>query len=192
MAVKVGSDHWPFGVLQERRYGCILADPPWRFETRSELGRGKCADQHYACMKLADIKRLPVHRLAAPDSCLILWFPQFATPQAVSVMRAWGFAPKTLGAWAKRSPTDSSWAFGTGYRFRSAAEFYLLGTRGAPKQAARDIRNLIVSPVQEHSRKPDEMHRNLERMFPSVPRCELFARRPTPGWDVWGDQLEQS
>ena len=40
----------------------------------------------------------------------------------------------------------------------------------------------------EHSRKPDQMHEDLERLFDG-PYLELFARRTRPGWDVWGDEV---
>ena len=53
----------------------------------------------------------------------------------------------------------------------------------------RNVRNLIVAPVREHSRKPAEMHAALEAMFEG-PCAELFARGPArPGWDLWGDEV---
>jgi N6-adenosine-specific RNA methylase IME4 len=182
---------WPFHGLEPGAYGVILADPPWRFETRSERGRGKCPDRHYPVMKLEELKRLPVAQLAAPDCLLVLWFPMAHVGQVVPVTKVWGFTPKTLGCWAKQSATGESWAFGTGYIFRGACEFYLAATRGHPRRAVRDVRNLIIAPVREHSRKPDQLHRDLERMFPNVRRCELFARRHVPGWDCWGNELDQ-
>jgi len=120
---------------------------------------------------------------------LMLWATQNTVEQAYTLSRVWGFEPKTLGTWAKQSKTGMKWQFGTGYLLRSAAEFYLFGTRGKPKWAVRNVRNLIAAPVREHSRKPDEMYRDLERLFPDVPRVELFARRPVEGWSVWGNDV---
>jgi N6-adenosine-specific RNA methylase IME4 len=74
---------------------------------------------------------------------------------------------------------------------RSAAEFWLIGTRGRPKPESRSERNLIVAPIREHSRKPDQAYEMLERMFPSQRRCELFARFSRPGWDQWGLEIEK-
>ena len=74
-----------------------------------------------------------------------------------------------------------------GYVLRSAAEFYLVGAVGSPDYQSRSIRNLLVAPVREHSRKPDEMHRQLEAMVPG-PYAELFGRQQRPGWDVWGNE----
>jgi N6-adenosine-specific RNA methylase IME4 len=51
------------------------------------------------------------------------------------------------------------------------------------------VRNLIVAPTREHSRKPDQLHADLEHMFPNMRRCELFARQQRACWDCWGDEL---
>jgi N6-adenosine-specific RNA methylase IME4 len=177
---------WPFAPLKKMHYGIIVADPPWRWEAFSEKGEGKSASQHYSVMDLKALMRLPVHMLGADDSMLVMWATQAQLPDALRLMDAWGYEYKTAGAWAKQSKTGQRWAFGTGYIFRSAAEFYIVGTMGSPKPAVRNVRNLIAAPVRAHSQKPDEMHENLERMFPDVPRCELFARKRRQGWGCWG------
>jgi N6-adenosine-specific RNA methylase IME4 len=177
-----------FGTLNRAPYDVILADPPWRFRTWNETNQEKSASKHYDLMTLADIKAMPVQQLASSDCLLAMWAVQAMLDQALEVMRAWGFKFKTSGAWAKQSSTGSKWAFGTGYLFRCSAEFFLIGTRGNPRSAVRDVRNLIVAPVREHSRKPEDLHVSLERMFPDAKRCELFARAERPGWDAWGNQ----
>jgi N6-adenosine-specific RNA methylase IME4 len=181
----------PFGPLQRGAYGVILADPPWRFVTWSQTRQYKAPAQHYPVMGLDTIKALPVADLAAPDCLLLLWATQAQLHQAFSVMQCWGFEFKSSGAWAKQSPTGAKWAFGTGFLLRSAAEFWLIGTRGRPKPESRSERNLIVASVREHSRKPDQAYEMLERMFPSQRRCELFARFSRPGWDQWGLEIEK-
>lgn len=180
---------WPFGDLKKMHYGCVLCDPPWLYQTRSEKGQGKSASQHYSVMDLAAIMALPVHMLAADDCMLIMWTTAPHLEQSLEVMRAWAFEYKTAGAWHKLSKTGKKTHFGTGYIYRSAAEFYLVGTMGQPKTASKSIRNLIVAPVREHSRKPDEMHGQLEMMFPNVPKCELFARTRREGWDSFGNEV---
>lgn len=182
------SEEWPFGDLEPCSYGLIYADPPWRFRTWSETNQSKSPSRHYDLMTLDDIKALPVGDLAAPNCALVMWACAPTLDQAFAVMSAWGFKFKTAGAWAKQSSTGQKWAFGTGYLLRSAAEFYLIGMIGNPKSAVRDVRNLVVAPIREHSRKPDCMRQDLERMFPDVPKIELFGRTTVPGWTVWGNQ----
>ena len=181
------SSPWPFGELIPLRYRVILADPAWMFALRSPKGEGKSPQAHYRCMPLADIQALPVSQLAAPDCACIMWATAPQLPQALEVLTAWGFTFKSAGAWAKQSPTGASWAFGPGYVYRSAAEFWLLGTIGRPAQHSRSIRNLIVAPRREHSRKPDQMHTDIEALFDG-PYVELFARSLRPGWDCWGNE----
>ena len=183
---------WPFGDLVAGAYRVVLADPPWSFTTYSVAGHAKTPHAHYGCMTLEDIKALPVQSLAAPDGCaLVLWATAPMLPEALVVMAAWGFTFKTAGAWAKRSKSGEKWAFGTGYILRSAAEFWLIGTRGKiARPLARNVRNLLVDPVREHSRKPDSIYENVERMWPG-PRAELFGRERRPGWDGFGNQLDK-
>ena len=182
---------WPFHPLSCAAYAVIMIDPPWRFVTWSQTRQYKAPSQHYAVMGLEQIKALPVANLAAPDCLLWLWATQAQLNQAFAVMQCWGFEFKTAGAWAKQSPTGASWAFGTGYLLRSAAEFWLIGTRGRPKPESRSERNLIVASVREHSRKPDQAYEMLERMFPAQTRCELFARYSRPDWDQWGEETQK-
>jgi N6-adenosine-specific RNA methylase IME4 len=182
---------WPFHPLQRGTYSVISADPPYFFSMRSSKGYAKSPSQHYSLMTLDNIKTLPVVELAAPDCCLCLWTTQAQLHQGLAVMESWGFEFKTAGTWAKQSPTGASWAFGTGYILRSAAEFFLIGTRGRPKIESHSERNLIVAPVREHSRKQDESYAMLERLFPNAKRCELFARSTRPEWDSWGDEVGQ-
>jgi len=49
--------------------------------------------------------------------------------------------------------------------------------------------SVIRSRRREHSRKPDEVHELIERMYPELPKLELFARKARPGWDVWGNEV---
>lgn len=171
------------------RFGLIYADPPWRFKTWTEDSIEKTPSAHYEVMDLTDIKALPVSVIAADDCVLVMWAVAPMLPHALSVMDAWGFKFKTSGAWAKQSSTGEKWAFGTGYLLRSAAEFFLIGTKGSPKSAVRDVRNLVVAPLREHSRKPDDLRLSLERMFPEATKLEMFARRKVPGWIAWGNDV---
>ncbi|WP_298281154.1 MT-A70 family methyltransferase [Acidocella sp.] len=181
----------PFAALPERQARVILADPPWAFALYSARGEGKAPQHHYGCMPLTAIKALPVAELADPAGCaLVMWATAPMLPHAVETMAAWGFAFKSAGAWAKRSRTGAAWHFGTGYCYRSAVEFWLLGTIGKPRQRSRSVRNLIVAPIREHSRKPDQMRADIEALW-AGPYVELFAREVAPGWLSWGNETEK-
>lgn len=179
----------PFADLVPLSYSMIMADPPWKFELYSAKGQRKSPQAHYDCMSGDDIKALPVGHLAAPDSVLFLWATWPMLPQALEVMRAWGFTYKTGGHWHKVTASGKQ-AFGPGYRVRGSSEPWLLGVIGNPK-TSRSERNSIVGVVREHSRKPEEAFRWCERYMPDARRVELFSRERRPGWHSWGNESEK-
>jgi len=181
---------WPFGDLLPFKYGAILADPPWSYEMRSAKGYEKSPEAHYKTMSYADIAALPVGHLASDNCLLFMWSTWPHLTVAMRVMEAWGFRYKTGGAWVKRTKTGKA-AFGTGYLLRSATEPFLLGTIGAPKIQDRSVRNLIEAERREHSRKPVEARAMIDALLPDLHACDLFAREPWPGRDVWGFETEK-
>lgn len=179
---------WPFAPLRPFSYGVILADPAWDYENWSEAGNGKNAKGYYDCMKLDDIKALPVSHLASNDCTLVMWATFPMLPHALEVMDAWDFRYVTGGAWHKKTSKGNT-AFGTGYVLRSSAELFLIGATGKPRQRSRSIRNIIEAERREHSRKPDQMFDMIEQLWPDTFKLELFARQRRPGWDAWGNEL---
>lgn len=180
-------DHQIKALRPENGFGLIMADPPWRFTTRSSKGvTRKGAGGQYATMSLADILAMPVADLAADDCALWIWATNPMLPQALQVMDAWGFTFKTGGHWVKTTK-HGKLAFGTGYLLRCAGEPYLIGTRGAPK-TAKNVRSVIMAQIREHSRKPDLAFSEAERWIPDARRLELFSRQSRPGWTTWGNE----
>lgn len=172
------------------RYGAILVDPPWSFRVwNRDTGRGRSAESHYATLSFADLASLPVGRLAAPDCALFLWAVMPSLPDAIALGQAWGFRYKTVAfTWAKTT-VRGRWHFGLGYWTRANAEVCLLFTRGKPKRAARNVRQLIVAPVGAHSAKPAEQYERIEALV-AGPYVELFARQQRPGWQAIGNAID--
>jgi N6-adenosine-specific RNA methylase IME4 len=177
-----------------RRFGAILADPPWRFANRT----GKMAPEHrrlsrYGTMELPEIMALPVAEIAAEPAHLYLWVPNALLPEGLAVMQAWGFAYKSNLVWHKVRRDGGSDGRGVGFYFRNVTELILFGVRG---KAARTLPpgrrqvNLLASQKREHSRKPDELYELIEACSPG-PRLELFARGTRPEWQAWGNQAAQ-
>lgn len=73
---------------------------------------------------------------------------------------------------------------------RSNPELCLIATKGNVKRKSASVRNLVISPLREHSRKPDEIRNEIIKLVGDIPRIELFARHKTEGWDVWGNEVE--
>jgi N6-adenosine-specific RNA methylase IME4 len=177
---------WPFEPLRMFGYDVIVADPPWKYDRWSETNQSKGAADHYETMDTAAIAALPVGHLARGDCVLLLWACGCMLPQALDVMRAWGFVYKSEIVWRKVFPSGSP-RMGTGYRVRTMHEPLLLGTIGRPEHGA--LPSLMSGIAREHSRKPDEVYREIELRTPRANRCDLFARESRYGFDTWGDQV---
>jgi N6-adenosine-specific RNA methylase IME4 len=172
--------------LGRKVYGVVYADPPWRFEPYSrDTGMDRAADNHYQTMTLEEIKALKVP--AAPDAALFLWATVPMLPEALEVMRRWGFTYKSHFAWVKHKA-------GTGYWNRNQHELLLIGTRGdIPAPAPGDQSSSVIQArAGRHSAKPFHFHEMIEAMFPLLPRIELFARTSYTGWDRWGNEVDDA
>jgi N6-adenosine-specific RNA methylase IME4 len=176
---------WPTG-----KYKAIYADPPWKFKTYSQKGKGRSPEQHYPCMSLKEICDLPVADLAADDCVLLMWTTAPFLQKSFKVVEAWGFTYKTMGfVWAKTNRKSEGYFTGLGYWTRSNAEFCLLCTKGKPKRVSKAVNQLVVAPRREHSRKPD-LHEDIAKLLDG-PYLELFARTESPGWDTWGNETQK-
>jgi N6-adenosine-specific RNA methylase IME4 len=178
-------------ALGGRRFGAILADPPWRFQNKT----GKVAPEHrrlsrYATLTLDEIAALPVSEIASDMSHLYLWTPNALLPEALSVMKAWGFAYKTNIVWHKIRKDGGPDGRGVGFYFRNVTEMLLFGVRGRNARTLPPGRrqvNYLATRKREHSRKPDEQYELIEACSPG-PFAELFARGLRDGWECWGAQ----
>jgi len=181
-----GNEHLP------RKFKTIYADPPWQFANRT----GKMAPEHrrlhrYRTMTIDAICAMPVKEVADTPAHLYLWCPNALLPWGLRVIEAWGFTYKTNLVWYKVRKDGGPDRRGVGFYYRNVTELLLFGTRGHLRtfKPARRIPNIIISGKREHSRKPDELYRLIERCSPS-PRLELFARHPRLGWTQWGDEIQ--
>jgi N6-adenosine-specific RNA methylase IME4 len=173
----------------ERRFGTILADPPWQFTNRS----GKIAPEHrrlsrYPTMKLNEIAELPVQKISASTAHLYLWCPNALLPEGLIVLRSWGFIYKSNIVWHKVRKDGCSDGRGVGFYFRNVTELLLFGGRGRNARTLKPARtqvNLLATRKREHSRKPDEQYNVIEACS-SGPYIELFARGCRAGWATWG------
>jgi N6-adenosine-specific RNA methylase IME4 len=197
----------PFADLPRGHFKAIYADPPWRWESWGKYrGQRKClapmgdrsADRHYDTAETSDIAALPVADLAADDCVLFMWATWPMIDHALHLIEAWGFEYKTCAfCWTKADARqiqmfDESMKADMllGYWTRANSEPCLLATRGKPKRLNADVRQAIIEPRREHSRKPDCVPSRIERLVEG-PYLELFARTQRPGWTVWGNQTDK-
>ncbi|MEE2717566.1 MAG: MT-A70 family methyltransferase [SAR324 cluster bacterium] len=159
------------GFLENRKFGTILADPPWQFTNRT----GKMAPEHkrlsrYATLTLKEILALPVAEAADEQSHLYLWVPNALLAEGMEVLKTWGFIYKTNLIWHKIRKDGGPDGRGVGFYFRNTTEMILFGVRGS-------LRTL----------PPGRRQVNVIR----GPYLELFARGSREGWVTWGNQAEE-
>lgn len=178
--------------MGNRKFGTILADPPWRFANRT----GKMAPEHrrlarYGTMTLEEIMELPVSMLTLSTAHLYLWVPNALVAEGLEVMRRWGFTYKTNLVWYKVRKDNGPDRRGVGFYFRNVTELVLFGVRGPKARTLKPGRtqaNLVQTRKREHSRKPDELYEVIESCS-AGPYLELFARHPRQGWMSWGNEV---
>lgn len=174
----------------QNKYDIIYADPPWSYSKYSDKAK-KHVSKHYNTMSLEEIKSLPINKLASKNSVLLIWatFPNL--PWAIETINAWGFKYKTCAFnWIKQTKRSKALFWGMGYYTRSNAEVCLIAVKGKPlKRLSNSIHSVIMSPVEEHSKKPDEVRERIVRLFGDRPRIELFARQQADGWDYFGNEI---
>lgn len=186
----------PFAGLRAGHYAAIAADPPWDFKIRSPKGSGRSASAHYHTVPTARLSDLPVRDLAARDTWLFLWATTAMLPDALAIMGAWGFAYSgSAFCWVKtypKAPTlfydRRAFHMGMGFTTRKNVELVLLGRRGEPKRLSKSVRELIIAPRREHSRKPEEFYERVQQ-YCAGPYLDLFSRQSRPNWDAWGNEV---
>lgn len=186
-----------FEALGAKKFAAIYADPPWQFNCWADSDKAHgTANSHYSTMSPQEIQGLPIGDLAAKDCCLFLWICWPNLVESLEVIKAWGFTYKTCAfSWIKGDARQVDFFqeelvpyMGLGYWTRANSEVCLLATKGKPSRLVADVRQAIVEPRRQHSRKPDCVYERIERLV-SGPYLELFARTTRPGWSSWGNQV---
>lgn len=174
-----------------KKYDIIYADPPWRCQMWSKKGEGRSAESHYPTMIKEEIEQLPIPKISANNSVLFLWVTAPCLEQGLALIKKWGYTYKTFGfSWVKTNKNNSNPFIGLGYYTRANTEICLLATKGKPlKRISRSVRQVILSPIEQHSKKPNQVRERITDLFGDLPRIELFARQHSEGWDCWGNEV---
>ena len=163
------------------KYRVIYADPPWSYGNKLVDGYG-AAEDHYPTMTIEELCALPVKDLAEDNAVLFLWVTSPLLEECFEVIRAWGFKYKASFVWDK---LRKNFGYYNGVRH----EFLLVCTRGSCTPDVPKLFDSVQSIERtEHSRKPEEFRQIIDTLYPHGKRIELFARRPAPGWEVWGNE----
>lgn len=189
----------------DTRHRTIAMDPPWDEKGGGKIKRG--ADRHYPTVptkKMPALIRNSGVWNPANDAHLWMWVTNNFLVDGIWLMQQLGFRYVTNVVWVKtknelkRPKVDelivvwikTIFKIGLGQYIRGAHELLLFGTRGKAMMPPKDRLpiSVIIAPRGQHSRKPDEQYPLIEAVSPG-PRIEFFARRPWPGWNCWGNEV---
>lgn len=171
------------------KYAILYADPCWDYDGREQhnkVERNKSVGDHYNTMTLEELKKLKVPDITDSDALLFLWTSSPHLPQAIELMKSWGFEYKTIAfVWDKQKVN-------VGYYTMSQCEICIVGKKGKiPRpRGAKNIRQFFSQERTRHSAKPAEFRNRITQMFPEQKKVELFAREKVDGWDCWGNEVE--
>lgn len=168
----------------EKVYGVIYVDPPWQFQTYSENGMDRSADNHYPTMSVQSLSELQMP--AGKDCIMFMWATVPMMPEAIDLLTDWGFTYKSHIAWVKNR-------IGTGYWTRNKHELLLIATKGNVPAPAMGMQppSVIELPVGRHSEKPDFFADMIASLYPTTPKVEIFARMGRVGWDSLGNEISE-
>lgn len=174
----------------EGMFRVIYADPPWEYGDSGatldgSLGKAK---RRFPGMTIEQLCALPVKAHALPDSILFMWVTAphlYDNPGPREVIEAWGFQPKAGYVWNKILGMRG------GYN-HVCHEHLIVATRGSclmdvPTPQPKSVQEIKRPHDFEHSEKPEEFRRIIEKHWTRGPYLELFGRKPVPGWSVFGN-----
>jgi len=172
-----------------KKYSIIYADPPWRYKDQKN-NDPNMGGITYPTMDLEEIKSLPINDISDKDCALFLWATMPLLPEALEVIKSWGFKYTTCAfTWVKQNPKGEGIYSGLGHWTNGNAELCLFAKKGTPKRNEKNVKQIVLSPRSRHSEKPNEVRNRIVRLIGDLPRIELFARQKIEGWDIWGNEL---
>lgn len=174
--------------LPNKTYNIIYADPAWEMGNKTT---NRVLVPEYDVMSVDKIKQLLVNNITKNNAALFLWSINAKLPDAINIVNLWGFRYVGVAfCWIKTSQkTGQPNCRMAGNYTLQGMELCLLGIKGTMKTLDRTVRQVVMSPREYHSKKPDRIRNEIVRLFGDLPRIELFARQQTPGWDAWGNEL---
>jgi len=169
--------------LPKGKYNVIYADPPWSYGDTLVEGYGS-VERHYTSMTIQELCDLDIKSIVDDNAVLFLWVTSPLLEECFEVIKAWGFKYKASFIWDK---VKHNWGHYNSVRH----EFLLICVKGSFPKQNKELEDSVISieRSKEHSEKPEYFRKLIEKMYPNSKKEELFARRKTENWNIWGAQI---
>ncbi|MCP4651100.1 MAG: hypothetical protein GY853_13615 [PVC group bacterium] len=169
--------------LDNKKHAVLYCDPPWQYE--HVVSHSRAIEKQYPTMQLEDIKNYPIHKITANNCILFLWTTSPKLAESIEVINQWNFNYRTCMVWVKDK-------IGMGYYVRQKHELLLIAKIGEPPMPEPEdrIASVVIAPRLEHSKKPQVFYEIIEKMYPDLPKAEVFAREEREGWTSYGNEIK--
>ena len=172
----------PRVLLPEGKYSTIVIDPPWPMQKIERDVRPNQVAFEYPTMTIEELAAFPVSEIAAEDCHLFCWTTHRFLPDALELLKDWGFRYVLTMVWHKAG------GFQPVGLPQYNCEFALYARQGSPKFIDTKAFNCCFEGKrQEHSRKPDEFYDTIRRVTEGK-RIDVFSREPREGFDQHGNE----
>ena len=171
-------------------YSLAVIDPPWSWVPWNG-GGGQTRGVPYPILTLEAMGQLDICSILKPDAVVLLWVTDSMLPQALQLVDHWGLTFKTVGFYWTKTRLSGKEHIGLGYYTRANPEQCWILTRGKGlPRVSKSVRRWLQAPYTSHSEKPDKFYEHVLALFGDIPRVDIFARKPRPGWDVIGNEID--
>lgn len=182
--------------LMKETYDVIYMDPPWSYYgSGTKMG---AAAKEYDLM--SDQELLDLEVPLSDPGVLFMWATSPRLDFAFQLLSHWGLHYRGVAFnWVKTKKTDPASPIGAqGVRpsiVKPTSEFVLAASNrqyGRPlKLSSESVRQVVMAPKREHSRKPEEVVERIEQLYPNATKLEMFARTVRDGWSSHGNELDK-
>jgi len=168
--------------LPNSKYRVIYADPPWAYGNTMPDYMG-VQDDHYQTLTVKQLCEMPVMDIVDDNAVLFLWVTSPILAEVFGLINAWGFEYKSSFVWDKVEHV-------MGHYNSVRHEFLLVCVRGTCQPDNQKLFDSVVTEKRTaHSAKPETFRKIIDTIYPLGKRIELFARKQTEGWDVYGNEV---
>jgi len=180
-----------------KKYQIIYADPPWQ---QSKGGKkkvrlnssGEKLEYPVISLQLILAHLANARDVAEENHCCFLWTIDKYLWEAEEIMKDLGYKLHARMIWNKVTGIPAA------FTIRFGHEYLLWFYRGKLLPVAKDergkIHSVFTEQVKRHSKKPEVAYQIIERLYPHIPKLELYARQKrqtlTETWAAWGNEVE--
>lgn len=172
-----------------------MCDPPWK---QSKGGKKSVRPQSsgeeldYSTISLVEIKNImqEIISLSKDNHCLFLWTIDKYLFEAEETAKSLDYKLHARMIWNKVTGIPAAFTIRYGHEY--LLWFYKGKLMPVALEERGKIHSVFTEQVKRHSQKPEIAFQIIERLYPQQHKIEVFSRAERTGWDVFGNEVENS